>query len=522
MRRIEAAQIIKNVGSSWFSLGINIVVGILLSPFILHRLGDTAFGIWVLIFSITGYYGLFDLGVRSSIIRYVSRFTAMHDTEATAKLINTSLFAYSCIGVLSFLITIVGALHFDSLFHVSPELQSSTRWLFLIVGTSVSLGFPLGIPGGILQGLQRFYILNWTNVATALLRAALVVFFLDRGYGLLTVGMITVILPLLASVVRGVIVLHLLPVPFGWRYINRETFREIANYSGITLIVILASQLRFQTDEIIIGTFLSAAAITYFNIGARIVDYAIQTVLSLAQIFAPMSSESDAVGDQDRLRKIFLAGNRFCAFIMFPICAILIILGKSVIEVWVGAKYVSQSYPVLLVILIPSTLFFAQASSGRILFGVGKHRTWAIVSVIEGFSNLILSILLVRPYGIVGDAWGTAIPLTCSAVLFFPAHLCRLLGVRMKTFLREAFELPLLLCVPLVAALLGIKRIFIAHNYWQLGIQLAVGGAVYSLGLLWAFKTNRALRVRSLFPGEPAFAQAAAEAVPVQSFPGDE
>jgi O-antigen/teichoic acid export membrane protein len=50
MRKLEKAQIIKNVGSSWFSLGINILVGIFLSPFILHRLGDAAFGIWVLIF----------------------------------------------------------------------------------------------------------------------------------------------------------------------------------------------------------------------------------------------------------------------------------------------------------------------------------------------------------------------------------------------------------------------------------------------------------------------------------------
>jgi O-antigen/teichoic acid export membrane protein len=50
MRRTE---IFKNVGSSWFSLGISILVGVFLSPFILHRLGDTAFGIWILIFSST-------------------------------------------------------------------------------------------------------------------------------------------------------------------------------------------------------------------------------------------------------------------------------------------------------------------------------------------------------------------------------------------------------------------------------------------------------------------------------------
>ena len=65
----EKLQIIKNVGSTWFSTGLNILIGVFMSPFILHRLGDTAFGLWVLVFSLTGYYGIFDFGIRSSLVR---------------------------------------------------------------------------------------------------------------------------------------------------------------------------------------------------------------------------------------------------------------------------------------------------------------------------------------------------------------------------------------------------------------------------------------------------------------------
>ena len=92
MTKINKRQIVKNVGSTWFSLGCDVLVGLFLSPILLHWLGDTAFGIWVLIFSITGYYGLFDLGIRSSVVRYVSKFTATDDVEDLAKLVNTSAF----------------------------------------------------------------------------------------------------------------------------------------------------------------------------------------------------------------------------------------------------------------------------------------------------------------------------------------------------------------------------------------------------------------------------------------------
>src|SRR5271165_1837036 len=100
-------------------LATDVVAGLFLSPYILHRLGDTAFGLWVLIFSITGYYGLFDLGIRSSIVRYVSKFHGVNDRNSLAKLINTSLFSYACIGVLSLLLTLCLAPYVSTLFRVS-------------------------------------------------------------------------------------------------------------------------------------------------------------------------------------------------------------------------------------------------------------------------------------------------------------------------------------------------------------------------------------------------------------------
>src|ERR1700730_11375313 len=127
MRKWEKIRIAKNVGSSWFALGIDVVVGFLLSPFILHRLGDVAFGVWVLIFSITGYYGLFDLGIRSSIVRYVSKFSATDSTDEIAKLINTSLFSYSCIGIFCLLLTAIGCLYVDQMFRIPPEFYSTAR-----------------------------------------------------------------------------------------------------------------------------------------------------------------------------------------------------------------------------------------------------------------------------------------------------------------------------------------------------------------------------------------------------------
>jgi O-antigen/teichoic acid export membrane protein len=515
MRKLEKIQIIKNVGSSWVALAVNILVGVFLSPFILHRLGDAAFGIWVLIFSLTGYYGIFDFGIRSSIIRYVSKYTATNDLEEVSGLINTALFTYCCVGVLCMAITVTGSFYLDHIFHIAPKLQSTARWLLIVVGASVAAGFPMGMFGGILEGLQKFYILNWTNIAGSLLRTVLIVIYLDRGYGLLAVALITVGIPFLASIVRAVIALRSLPIRFAWWYVHRDAFRLMANYSGVTFMIIVAAQLRFKTDALVIGTFLSSAAITYFYAGARLVDYAGEVVSSLAQIFVPMSSQSDAAGNIDRLRKIFIAGNRVCAFTTFPMTVTFLILGKSIIEVWLGKKYVAEAYPVLVTLIIPSTLMLAQSASSRILFGMSKHGQFAVVTLMEGTANLVLSIMLVRTFGILGDACGTAIPLAATYLLFMPRHLCRRLGIHVLTYVRQTYLLPLLLCLPAAALLAMMQSFFTAHTYRQLIPELLAAGFVYGACLWWAYSTNRALHVEHV--AESSRADAAEEALAAAS-----
>jgi O-antigen/teichoic acid export membrane protein len=505
MKKRDKVALFKNVGSSWFALGVNIVVGILLSPYILHHLGDDAFGLWVLIFSITGYYGLFDLGIRSSIVRYVATYSAIHDNEELNRLISTALLTYSGIGAIAILITLTGSYYLSSIFpKIEPDFLYTARLLFLIVGSAVALGFPVGIFGGVLEGLQRFYLLNFTSISATLLRAILIVVALRHGYGLLTVALVTVSMPLISGMVNAIVVFGILPLRLRFNNVNRDSLRRIATYSSSTFIIIVAARLRFKTDAMVIGTFLSSAAITYFTIGSRLVDYAGDVVSGLAQVFVPMSSKSDATGDLAGLRRIFVAGNRACALIIFPMAAILIILGKSVIEAWVGARYIATSYPVLIVLVIPTTLMLAQSASGRVLFGMAKHKTLAIVTLMEGGANLFLSILLVRHFGILGDAVGTAIPLACTTLFFLPRHLCHVLKLRIGLYLREAFLLPLMLCAPLVAVLLLMHHWFVAHNYFQLAIQLLIGSAVYGTGLLWAIWTRKAWQVEGIHDEDTA------------------
>jgi O-antigen/teichoic acid export membrane protein len=275
----------------------------------------------------------------------------------------------------------------------------------------------------------------------------------------------------------------------------------MASYGSVTFVVSIAWQLRFYSDATVIGIFIGSAAITYFSIGSKLVSYTANVTQSMSQIFTPMSSQFNATGEIERLRQIFIMGNRACALIVFPLCALLIILGKSIITAWVGAKYVPLGYTVLVIMAIGDCTEGAQSASSKILYGMARHRTLACVRLVEGLANLALSVALLHYYGIVGVAVGTLIPQLCSNLLFLPQHLCRVLGVGLRTYLRQAYLAPLLLCAPMVALLLWLHFAFPVRNYKELLLQAIASGLVYGIGLTWFLLTQEqmGLQLRAKF-----------------------
>jgi O-antigen/teichoic acid export membrane protein len=477
------SQAVKNVTATWFALFVQAAVGFFLSPFILHRLGDEAFSMWVLVFAVTGYFGLLGFGIRPAIVKYTARFTTTGESDELSRYLSTSLAFYGSVSIVILLSTAIIFFRLDSLFHIPASSLQPARVLFLLAGTGVALTFPMGVFAGALEGLQKFAWLQLSQVAVTLVRAGLIVVALETGRGLVTLGAISVVLSVLSYVVFAWMALRVLPTRLSLKKVEGAAFWRMASYGFFAFSILGAEKLRFQSDALVIGVSLSAAAITSFSIGARLTEYASYAVRSMSQIFTPMSSQFHAAGDLQRLQRTFIAGNRACALITFPLCILLVVLGKAIIETWVGARYLS-SYPILLLLIIPRSLYLAQSSSVRILLGMGRHRVLASVLVGEGIANLLLSILLVRRFGVIGVALGTAIPLACTSLFFLPWHLCKVLDLPLWRSLRQSYGMPLLLCAPLAGLLVFLSVEFPVHNSVRLMLQVAVAALCYCLTLV--------------------------------------
>ena len=91
---MRLSLILRAVTTSWVAVIANASVGIFLTPYVLHRLGDEAFGVWILTTNLVGYYGILDAGVRSAIIRYVSRHKELNEPDRVNEVVASAFYYY--------------------------------------------------------------------------------------------------------------------------------------------------------------------------------------------------------------------------------------------------------------------------------------------------------------------------------------------------------------------------------------------------------------------------------------------
>lgn len=427
------------------------MVGFTLAPIVVHSLGNTGYGLWTLVLSLTGYFGLLDLGIRSSVGRFVARYIALNDHERVNRTVNTAMIMLTCGGALALTVTILVIQFFYGSFKIEPQFASAGRTALLLTGLNTSLILPLSVFSSILIALERFDVLAGVTIAGEVLRAFLVVTFLKLGFGIVSLALISLGITVFEYSAIGICATQFYrPLKLGFHLADRGTLKELFSFGIFRFIWVVANQLIFYSDTVVIGLFLSTGAITYYAIAGSLINYGRNVVSLVTDTLYPTATRMDAKQDVAGLQNLLILGTKIALLVAIPLCLGFVFLGKQFIILWMGPAYASSAV-FLAVLTIPQLGSMSQYASALILAGMAKHRVLAYFALAEGVANLILSIILVRKIGLIGVAWGTVIPdLLCTTVLV-PLYTLHMLKLDLWDYIRKAFVRPLLAGIPTAA-----------------------------------------------------------------------
>jgi len=479
---------LRSILSNWFGLLAVGLMSFLITPFMIHRLGDFEFGIYTLAFSAVGYFDLLTQGIRSTLQRFVGRLSDARDRETLNSVFSTALAVTIVTGAL-IVVTFVGLSRvLPSFFRLGPTQVHLFAALLILLGLNLGLGVPTALLGSYLCGLHRFDLFNLLSIVRQGVRTILILAVLLHGWGVLAVAVCALVSTVICIPLNWWMIRKIDPtVRFARELVKLRTARELLSFSFWTLLNNAGGLLRDSTDSIVIGRVMNAALITPFTVASRLVDYFRPIITSMVSPMLPRMSQLDGQGRDDEIRQLLLQMTRLSALVSLAIGSMLVLHGRSLLLLWVGARYVS-SYPILVVLIVGAVVSSAQLGTLHALIAKGRHRAYGIWTVGEGLANLILSIVWAHRYGLLGVAMGTAVPLLAVKLTLQPWYVTRVLHMSLSQYFFRALARPLAVG-GIFVGLCGLISGFHANSsVWHLLVTVGWQGLVllilaYTVGL---------------------------------------
>lgn len=482
-----------------FNLFANVIVSFLLTPFVVHSLGDRMYGFWTLIGTFIGYYGLLDFGLSTAVTRYVAGAIGAQDEKECNRVITGALFIYIWVGVIAFLVTILLAI-LSPLIFKNPEDILLFKYVILVLGLSTAINFPMKVFQGILTAQLRFEIISGLQIMSLLFRTCLVVWVLSSGYGVLALSIVT-FLAGIPEIVMNVYYSYKSFPALSIKISERDvhSMKKLFSYSSFTFIAQIGDLLRFQLDALVISAYIGLSAVAHFNIASILAMHFGFFVVSCMGVMGPLFSRLHGANDHESLKKVFIFSTRISVCISSYVGFGLIAWGKPFIERWMGPEYL-DAYPVLVVLTLGGIFALWQSPSVSLLYATSKHKYYALFNTVEGVINLILSILLVNKYGIFGVALGTFIPMAIIKLILQPIYVCRVSSINYKEYVFKILHTIIIVCLSLIIPLF-ITNYYVEANYFNLIIICIVSFLIYSgIILLYEFNSTEIMFMRESIP----------------------
>jgi O-antigen/teichoic acid export membrane protein len=259
---------------------------IVVTPYVLGRLGQDRFAVWTLFFLLNGYVISLDLGSGAGAARFVAVAAARRDRGEARLAVMRSLLLGLAIGVLWGLAGISCRELFVRVFHVPPAWDTEVRASLLVFSLSVVIYALSQSLLGSLVGFQRMELWNLYYLSGLVVHMGVLVVLLARGQGLVGAATAAVAGHSATALLAALSVrreLSRLPEGEGP---PRLTWRDLLGYGLWVQAANLFGTLQFQAGRVLLGAIGRLAWVTTFELAFRAVNslWSLSTLIQSAVV----------------------------------------------------------------------------------------------------------------------------------------------------------------------------------------------------------------------------------------------
>jgi len=401
MNQIKAGAVLNYV-----IIGLNTLVGLAYTPYMLRCLGQNEYGLYSLVASIIAYLTILDFGFGNAIVRYTAKFRAEGRKQEQWEMFGMFLIVYSFIG----LIAIGGglALYFniDALFDrtMTDSDLSQARIMMLLLTFNLAFTFPLSIFGSIITAYENFVFQRLVNIFRIILSTGVLVLVLAIGFKAVALVVVQTAFNLLTLIINLIYSKKRLKIKVVFGKFNWPFIKEISVYSFWIFLNAIMDKIYWGTGQFVLVAISCTFAVAIFSVAILLQQMYMMFSSSIVSVLLPKVTTMVTNYSSNRdISNLFIKTGRLqCLVMSFVICAF-IVFGQGFIQIWAGKDY-SESYWITLIFFTSLFIPLIQNTGIVILQARNQMRFRSLLYLVISVLSLIFQIILAKKYGAFGCA----------------------------------------------------------------------------------------------------------------------
>ena len=471
-------QLKAGVVLSYTSMFLGYAISIVFTPIMLRLLGQSEYGLYNLVSSVVSYLGLLSFGFGSAYVRFYSRYRVRDQQEEIAKLNGMFLLVFSVIGVVALLASSVMAANTERIFgdRLSVNELATARILMAIMVFNLATSFPASVFNSYITANEQYVFQKLLQMVRVVANPLLVLAVLLMGYKSVGMAVATTLLTLAIDVSNIVFCAKRLNMRFSFQQFDLGLMKEMTVFASFIFLNMIVDQINWNVDKFLLGRFRGTIAVATYGLAAQLNSYFMSLSTAISSVFIPKVNRMVATQDDNtQLTELLTRVGRIQFMVLSLIGSGLFVFGKPFIRMWAGNDY-AESYPIALLLILPATVPLIQNLGIEVQRAKNMHhfRSWLYFFI--ALANLVLSIPLVKSFGGIGSALGTAIALLVGNGFVMNWYYHFRVGLDMRYFWTQILKLAPALGIPVVSGVLVTSLFDTSKLVWFL-----MGGFIYTM-----------------------------------------
>lgn len=422
---------------SYFTLAVNILIGIVYTPWMIQSIGVANYGLYTLAMSVINIF-VFDFGLGDAVRRFVAKYRAEGDDEGAQKFLSLTLKLYLLIDIVILLVLVGLFLLIPSIYRgLTPDEIGKFKVIYVVAASFSVISFPLITADGVLSGSEKFFQLKICDFLHKIFIVIAMTACLLKGYGLYALVVVNALSGIFTIIAKWFCIYRYTSFTFSFNYWDYKLFRTIIAFSTWVLISAICQRCVLSIAPSILGIHNSTTEITLFSLSLSIEGYYFTFANAINGLFLPRVSSLIAKNKEDDILPLMIRVGHIQLFVIGLLFLGLICFGSHFIDVWVGKEFSSVYYG-MLIMIFPSFISLPQNIAYTTMVAKNKVKYNAYSSLIKVITNIFLAFPLTKLWG----AWGMCISVAVSymfSVLYSNYNFVRILKLNIKEFFSKVF-----------------------------------------------------------------------------------